>query len=114
MMSGYGGYLEIAAHWAAILTFAGVFYGYCRYLRERRSKRLALENYLRDARDKSSDQSGKKGRHGIVHLMDKVGLTEAEILQASFDSKHVERFSVTEKGSDGVTRAVGLVFGYKD
>lgn len=41
--------------------------------------------------------------------MKEVGLTEAEVLQASFESKNIEHFSIVED-----KRAVGLLFGYKD
>jgi|GEM_PF-4752365 len=43
--------------------------------------------------------------------MKEVGLTETEILQASFKSEHIERSSIVDKESN---RAVGLVFGYRD
>jgi hypothetical protein len=51
----------------------------------RRDKRKRLEEYLRDER--------KKGRTAIavVHLVAELGMTEAEVLDASFRSRHIVR-----------------------
>ena len=53
----------------------------------------------------------KRAGTPYFHLMKEVGLTESEILQASFKSKHIERFSILDKNSG---RAIGLLFGYRE
>jgi len=67
---------------------------------------------LKEARNKASDEeSGKEGQHTFFHLMKEVGLTEAEILQASFKSKRIERLNIVDEKSK---KATGLLFGYQD
>ncbi len=106
------GWLEIAANLSAIATFLIAVFGYAYYRWDLRRKRIKLEGYLKEARDKASDdERGKKGQHTFLHLMKEVGLTEEEILHASFKSEHIERLSIVAKGSK---RAVGLLFGYRD
>src|ERR1700692_3152954 len=51
------------------------------------SKRIQLENYLKAEKAAGRD----KGQRTILHLMARLGLTEAEVLQASFGSKHLVR-----------------------
>jgi hypothetical protein len=46
-----------------------------------------LESYLKAEKNKEED----KGQRSLLHLMIKVGLTESEILQASFKSHHIKR-----------------------
>ena len=104
--------LEIAANLSAIATFLIAAGGYIYYRWDFYNKRVKLENYLKEARKKASDdERGKKGQHTFIHLMKWVGLTETETLQASFKSNHIERFSIVDKKAD---RAIGLLFGYSD
>jgi hypothetical protein len=79
--------LEITAHWAAILTAIVAAGAYAVYRWDTRSKRIQLENYLKAEKAAARD----KGQRTILHLMAKLGLTEAEVLQASFGSKHTVR-----------------------
>ena len=103
-------YLEIAAHVSAIATFLIAAGGYFIYRYDFRNKRKKLENYLQNSRNRASDSGqGKKGQHTVIHLMKEVGLTEAEILQASFKSKKIKRFSIVDKQTN---RALGLLFAY--
>lgn len=72
--------LNELANVASILT-ALIAAGASVYLwSDRHGKRKRLEKYLKSERDRA---------HTIVHLMAKLGLTEAEILHASFASSHV-------------------------
>jgi hypothetical protein len=104
--------LEIAGQLSAIATFIIAGGGYIYYRWDFFSKRSKLEAYLKNARAKASDdRRGKQGQHTYFHLMKEVGLTETEILQASFKSKHIERSSIIDKETN---RAVGLVFGYRE
>lgn len=104
--------LEIAGQLTAIGTFLIATGGYFYYRWEFRNKRIRLEKYLKEARNKASDdERGMEGQHTFFHLMKEVSLTEAEILQASFKSNHIERFNIVDKNSK---RAIGLLFGYQD
>lgn len=84
--------LEMAANISAILTpIVGVFlwwqyqWSFCR-------KRRRLKSYLKAEKDKAKDQ----GQRSLLHLMVKVGLTESEILQASFRSHHIKRLETID------------------
>ena len=70
------------------------------YLKSRqvwRRKKHALEAYLLYKKEAASE--GQQGQHTIAHLIRHLGLTQDELLQISFESKHVDRVvSVDEKG----------------
>lgn len=72
--------LDVLANVASILT-ALIAAGASVYLwSDQRRKRKRLEEYLK----------AKRGHaHTVVHLMAKLGMTEAEIIHASFASSHV-------------------------
>lgn len=80
-------YLEIFANIASILTavVATVVASY--YALDRKNKRVKLENYLKAERLDNPDRH----IHTALHLMARLGLTESEILNASFASDHVIR-----------------------
>jgi hypothetical protein len=85
-------WLEICANVAAILTpIVGIFlwliYQWGFY-----QKKMKLEAYLKTEREKGGD----KGQRTLMHLMIKVGLTESEILQASFKSRHIKRLEIND------------------
>jgi hypothetical protein len=104
--------LEVAGQLSAIATFVIASGGYMYYRWDFYSKRSKLEAYLKNARATASDdRRGKQGQHTYFHLMKEVGLTETEILQASFKSKHIERSSIVDKQTN---RAVGLLFSYRE
>jgi hypothetical protein len=79
--------LELLANIAEILTatVAALAYGLYRY--DQRSKRIRLENYLRNEKQRNP----AKHTHTILHVMAEVALTENEILRAAFGSRHIER-----------------------
>ena len=79
--------LEITSHWAAILTAVVAVVAYVWYRWGIHSKRIQLENYLKAEKTAARD----KGQRTILHLMARLGLTEAEVLQASFGSKRIVR-----------------------
>ena len=80
-------WLEVLAHCAAIGTAAVAAVGYGRYVLGQRRRRKALEAYLRSERDRGKDE----GMRRLLHLMAKVGMTESELIQASFASRVIER-----------------------
>lgn len=79
--------LSCWANLAAILTAVIAVVGYGKYQLDAVCRRKKLENYLKKQKTLSSDQ----GQRSIMHLMAHLGLTEAEILQASFTSKQIAR-----------------------
>lgn len=81
--------LDNVAHIAAILTSVIAVFGYGKYRFDGVNKRLKLESYLKAEKDNAS--AGNKGQRSILHLMAKLGMTESEILQASFNSKRIYR-----------------------
>jgi hypothetical protein len=64
---------------------ASVFYLYDRY-----SKRLRLEEYLREVKAAAPSKS-ERGRRTLIHLMASCGMTESEVLDAAFRSKKIKR-----------------------
>jgi hypothetical protein len=79
--------LETIANIAAILTAVVATVGYGTYRWDQRTKRVRLENYLCAEKSKNHDQ----GQRSLLHLMANVGMTEAELIQASFRSKNIDR-----------------------
>lgn len=101
--------LENASDLASILTAIAALAAWIYYLWGKISKRLRLEQYLRDA--KANAAEGKKGQRTIIHLMAACGLTEAETLDAAFRSKRIKRpvWADPETG-----RAEGILLEYQD
>jgi len=102
----YSSTLSTASDWAAILTAFVAVFAYGKYLCDRRSKRQALEEHLKTEKDRSGDE----GKRTIMHLMGHLSMTEAEVLSASFRSKKIRSFFIT----DGKGRADALLFQYDE
>lgn len=98
-------WLGLVANFAAIATALVAVAGSAWFVMERGAKRRRLEAYLKAERDKGQD----KGQRSILHLVARVGLTEPEILQASFRSKHIGRVLTTNK-ADGIAKDVLLEY----
>lgn len=97
------------ANIAAILTAVIAVFGYVLYRVERYSKRRKVENYLKH-RKEAAASDGKKGQHSVLHLMAQLGLSESEVYQASFGSKHIQ--PVLTKGAlDGMAK--DILFEYR-
>jgi hypothetical protein len=79
--------LEVFANLASIVTPVLGGLAYLRFQRERDKKQERLESYLKNEKQENPDRR----THTILHLMAHVGLTEDEILRASFKSKHIRR-----------------------
>ena len=84
--------LEEASNWATILTAGVAAWGYGSYRWDRCSRRKRLEAYLREEKNQSSTPA-----HTMKHLIVKLGMSEAEIYRAIFDSKHVRRLIRSNK-----------------
>ena len=80
-------YLGTIANIAAILTAIIAVFGYGAYRWDQSRKRQRLESYLKVEKTKDKD----RGQRSLLHLMAEVGMTEAELIQASFRSKHIAR-----------------------
>ena len=99
--------MEVIANLSAIFTAIVAVFGYGSYRCDQRTKRIRLENYLRDEKAKDRDQ----GQRSLLHLMANVGMTEAELIQASFRSKHIAR-KIAKDDENG--RAAALLLEWSD
>lgn len=99
--------LSFWANLAAILTALIAVFGYGKYQWDACTKRKKLEAYLKSEKEKAKDQ----GQRSALHLMARLGLTEAEILHASFSSKHIIRKVAKDPET---SRAEALLFEYED
>ena len=100
----YADMLEITANWAAILTAVVATLAYVHFVGQQWRRRLALEAYLREEKQNAHGS----GRRTVMHLMANLAMTEAEVLQAGFQSGKIE----VVPGIDDQGRAVRLYFQY--
>src|SRR5690349_5173542 len=96
-MSDLHSWADVASIATFVLAFLGVF-GYLAQLWRRKQRRLKLEEYLKAIaeREKQAQQPESEEEaqmHTAIHIMKNVGLTHDEIIQASFESKRIERFA---------------------
>lgn len=98
----YARLLEVAAHWSAILTGLVALSAGCTYWWNRRAKRRQLEHYLREVKDKGRD----KGQRTLLHLTARLAMTEHDILQAAFSSRHI----ASRVGADPETKRANTLF----
>lgn len=99
--------LSFVANIAAILTAIIAVLGYGAYRWDQRKKRKKMEEYLKAEKD-----AGKgRGQRSLLHLMANVGMTEAELIQASFRSNHIERKIAPD---DKTGRAVSLLLEWRE
>jgi hypothetical protein len=80
-------WLESIASIASIVTAIAAAWAYGRYLTVLRRKRVRLEQYLKSEKTKNTD----RGQRTVLHLSAVLALTEADILQAAFDSRNIVR-----------------------
>lgn len=83
--------IEYLANLASILTAIVAVCAWSLYGWSGRHKRKKLETYLKNEKQKRQD----KGQRSLLHLMANVGLTDSEILQASFKSRYIKRLLTT-------------------
>ena len=92
---------------AAISTALVAVIGAGVYCCNRWRKRQKLEAYLKAEKAKGKD----RGQRTILHLIAELGLTESEILQASFVSNHIDRRIAPDPETN---RATELLLEYRD
>jgi hypothetical protein len=97
--------LETLANIAEILTAIVASIAYAAYRIDQHRKMTKLEDYLR--REKADNPA--KHIHTVLHLMAMLGLTEDEILRASFRSKHIRRAQHVNKDT-GLTDEILFAF----
>jgi hypothetical protein len=71
-----------------ILTAIVGLFGYFKYQNDLWLKSRKLEKYLRKVKA-VDEKKGEKGQRSILHLVRHVHLTQDEIIQVSFRSKHI-------------------------
>ena len=99
-------WVKIASIGTFALAVIGSVLGFCEYLRFRwdiGQKRRKLEDYLRG--ELGGDDNG---RRSILRIISATGLTEDEVIQASFRSKHITR----EPFHDESGLTVGILLRY--
>ena len=94
--------VNVVADACAILTAIIAVWFYLRVKCGESDKRTKLENYLKAEKATGNDQ----GKRSLLNIVAKVGLSEEEILKASFQSKHIQRFLKTDK--EGYAAAILL------
>ena len=99
--------LSFWANLAAILTAVIAVFGYGKYQWDAKTRRKKLESYLKSEKEKG----GNQGQRSTLHLMARLGLTETEILHASFSSKHISRRVAKDPETN---RAEALLFEWYD
>ncbi len=92
---------------AAILTAVVAIVGYGHYIWERNRKERNLMDYLKGLKNEAKSD---KGQRSALHLTARLGLTEAEILQASFRNSRIHRVMRTDDSGF----ATAILFEYLD
>jgi hypothetical protein len=85
-MAALKDYLGIAADIASIATAIVAVWAFGHYKYLLRRKRIDLEEYLKSEKGKGTD----RGQRTLLHLSRALALSQADILQAAFDSENVE------------------------
>ena len=85
--------LEVASHWAAILTAVVAVSMSGWYFCQRSRKRRRLEDYLKAEKETGRD----KGQRTVLHLVAELGMTETEVVDAAFRSKCIRRVVIRDK-----------------
>ena len=67
-----------------------------------RSKKKMLEDFLRDELE-NAKKVGKQGAHGVPFITKEIGLSESEILQASFKNPRIKKLV---PHGDGISKEV--------
>jgi len=78
-------WLSKAANVAQILTGLGAAWAYGSYRCDRWRKKRRVEDYLKGEKERKVDQ----GQRSPLNIMVALALTEADVLQAAFNSKKI-------------------------
>jgi len=90
-----GSWIETVGNLSAIITAVVALLAYVSYRCHRWQKRQKLERYLQQ--EKTGAKNDDKGQRTLLHLMARLGMTEQDILQASFDSQQIARKLASDK-----------------
>lgn len=97
-------WVGLAANVAAILTAAIAVWVWLWFRTQKALRRRRLEEYLKEVK---SARDGM-GQRTVLHLMANLRMTEAQVFDAAFDSKHV----MTVPGQDHTGIANRIYFEY--
>ncbi|MDV4159308.1 hypothetical protein [Rhizobium brockwellii] len=96
--------LEVIANLASILTALVAVWAFGHYQLTRWRHRRRLEEYLRGERGMGYDG----GQRTVLHLVAQLGMSEAEIIDAAFRSKVIDR--KVSKDEEGRADCLFLVY----
>jgi hypothetical protein len=108
-MTGQEG-LEVVANVASIVTAIVAAFAWGYYRCDLHRKRVALENHLKDEKEKGLVKKDKdvakkrkgreidRGQRTVRHLTAALAMTKDDVLRAAFDSKHVATHVKTKDG----------------
>ena len=82
--------LGTVANIASILTFAGAITGYGIFQTAKKCRRKKIENYLWDLVI-NPRWAGDPGDRSVDQLVSELGMSERDIFDAAFNSRHVSR-----------------------
>ena len=99
-------WLEISAACATIITAVIVVIAYVHFGSVQLRNRWRVERYLKSEKEAGRDQ----GQRSLTHLVARIGLTETEIMDASFRSKCIRRRIVSDPATK---RAVEVLLEYE-
>jgi len=97
--------LSAGGNVAQIVTGVVASVGGTIYLSRKQMRRSRLERYLEKERQ-DDEPEGKTGTRSVLHLMGHLSMTEAEVLDAAFNSRAIR----TWVGADDAGRADRLLF----
>jgi len=100
----YSDCLEVIANGASILTAAIAVWAFLYFQVGRLRQRWRLEAYLKD----QQTGGGDSGQRTLLHLVARLGLSEAEIIDAAFRSKVIDR--KVSKDEEGKADRLFLVY----
>lgn len=112
MALSYDNYIYLAGAWASIVTAFIAAFALAFYFWQRRFKRRRLENYLKHQKEVAGIEGLTENGSGectLKYLVFQVGLTEAELVECAFWSKHIYRV----KEVDDSDRTVGIRLEYR-
>jgi hypothetical protein len=89
--------LSIIANFAQIVTAAIAGFFGTRVLWRGYRRRRALEDYLQSERKDDEQYGTGNGLRTVLHLMSKLAMTEAQVLDAAFGSNVVKRWTATDE-----------------
>lgn len=101
--------LEIGANITAVLTFIGATGAWCLYRLGFRKRRMELERCLKEDGEPFKAR-GLPGEFNFLHIMTNTGMTESEILRASFRNPRISRRERPD--TEGYAREI--LFKYND